>query len=154
MKFCQEHWDKMRDAIEARGMTALVASDGRSAIENTIDELQRGQTIDNFDPLMAMHWSIAGNLLERLGPAALYVMSGGPEDLIDISKLDSPELKAKYLGRTWPRCPVCYANISHEFTCRSTCCNLQRVDGWDVAIEYSADAIKAEFDRLMADRAH
>lgn len=152
MKFCQRHWDLMRAAVEARGMTPLVAANGKSAAENLVSELQDGQTLDNFDPLMAMHWNIAGNAMEKLGPNALYLMGGGPEDPIDMDRLTAPELKTKYAGQTWPRCPLCYMNIAHEFTCVEASCRLARVDGYDVAIEWAADGVKQKFDELMSHR--
>lgn len=155
MQFCQRHWSMMRAAVEARGMSPLVASNGAEAIENIIDEPKAGSTTDNFDPLMAMHWNIATNLMDKLGQSAGYLMFGGPdtpEDPIDVARLSDPALREKYAGKTWPRCPICYANIAHEFTCREAACMLTRVDGWDVCIEWAADAIKQQFDQLMAER--
>ena len=152
MKFCQRHWDLMRAAVESRGMTPLVADSGASAAANFVDEFEHGLTIDNFDPLMAMHWNIATNLLDKLGSSAGYLMFGGedtPEDPIDVERLADAKLKAKYRGKTWPRCPICYANIAHEFTCRETKCMLAQVDGYDACIEWSADAIRQKFDRIM-----
>ena len=153
MRFCQRHWDMMRAAVEARGMSALVAKGGAAAVENMVDELARGSTTDNFDPLMAMHWNIATNLMEKLGPSAGYLMFGGPddpEDPIDVAQLSDPGLREKYAGKTWPRCPICYINIAHEFGCRDERCSLARENGWDVCIEFSADGIKQQFDALMA----
>lgn len=152
MKFCERHWTMMRAAVEARGMTPLVAENGASAAQNLMDELKHGSNIDNFDPLMAMHWLTASKLLDELGQSAGYLMFGGPddpEDPIDISQLSNPALREKYRGKTWPRCPICYANITHEFTCRETQCMLTRENGYDVCIEWSADAIKSELDRKM-----
>lgn len=155
MKFCLPHWTKMRAAIEARGMTPLVAENGQSAIANLADELQRGQTLDNFDPLMAMHWNIVNNVMEKLGQNAFYLLGAedAPEDPIDVEKItaaDAPALRVKYAGKTWPRCPLCYINIAHEFTCDgSKPCDLPRENGYDIAIEWSADVVKAAFDKLM-----
>ncbi len=152
MRFCQRHWDMMRAAVEARGLSSLVAASGHSAVENLVDEVQNGPSLDNFDPLMAMHWNIATNLMEKLGASAGYLMFGGPEapeDPIDVTQLSDQALREKYAGKTWPRCPICYANITHEFTCREESCMLARVDGWDVCINWSADGIKADFESKM-----
>jgi hypothetical protein len=148
MKFCQRHWDMMRAAVTAMGMEPLVASGGEAAVANLVDEIAHGATVDNFDPLMAMHWNIATNLLGKLGSSGLYLMSDGPEDAIDVEQLRE-EFRDKYQGKTWPRCPVCYANIAHEISCRETRCALTQVDGWDVCIAWSAETIKAEFDAMM-----
>lgn len=154
MRFCQRHWDLMRAAVEARGMTPLVSQGGASAAEKMVDELKAGSTLDNFDPLMAMHWNIATNLMEKLGQSALYLMGGpdAPEDPIDVTRLKSAALILKYRGKTWPRCPICYANIAHEFTCTDKRCTLARVGGYDMSIEWSADAIKEQFDKMMQER--
>lgn len=152
MKMCQRHWDLMRAAVEARGMSALVAPSGASAFANLTDEIARGSTTDNFDPLMAMNWNIASNLLERLGPAGLYLLGAGDEDPIDIDRIAAQGLKDKYRGRTWPRCPICYANIAHELTCTEPTCTLDKADGYDGCIEWSADAIKTKFDAMMEGR--
>lgn len=151
MRFCQRHWDLMRAAVESRGLSPLVAHGGKAAMENLVDELERGSTTDNFDPLMAMHWNIATNLMEKLGQSALYLLGGpeAPEDPIDVERLASAALKDKYRGKTWPRCPLCYANIAHEFSCTDKRCSLAKVDGWDACIDWSADAMKAEFDKMM-----
>ena len=152
MRFCQRHWGMMRAAVEARGMSALVAQGGQSAVANMVDELHHGSNTDNFDPLMAMHWNIAGNLMEKLGPSAMYLMTGGAEDPIDVDRVAAPELKKKYRGKTWPRCPICYANTAHEFTCNGPACSLAKADGYDACIEWSADAIKQQLDEMMAKR--
>lgn len=149
MKMCERHWAMMRAAVEARGMTPLVSDDGQSAVVKLVEEIQQGLTMDTFDPLMAMNWNIMGNLMETLGSASFYLLSSGPEDLIDVAQLTESDLQAKYAGQTWPRCPICYANIAHEFSCREEKCMLSRVNGYDVCIEWSADAVKEQFDQLM-----
>ncbi len=148
MQFCQRHWDMMRAAVEARGMTPLVASNGAYAMANLISEVKEGPKLDNFDPLMAMHWNISINLMEKLGKGGLYLLTNYPEDPIDTSGF-SENLKRKYDGKTWPRCPICYCNISHEISCRETRCALKRENGWDICIEMSADTVKEQFEELM-----
>jgi hypothetical protein len=149
LRFCQPHWEKMKAAVEARGLSSLVAESGLSAATNMISEITEGQTIDNFDPLMAVHWIMLGNIQEKLGQAALYLYAGGPEDAIDVEQLTDPALKAKYAWRTWPRCPLCYINIAHEFSCSNPNCSLERVNGYDIAIEWSADGAKEQLVKLM-----
>jgi len=153
MKFCQAHWDKMRAAVEARGLTPLVAPDREHAIANVIDEIEQGkQTLDNFDPLMSMHWNIAGNLMELLGRSFGYLLScrEGDEDPIDVTRIEDYALKAKFIGKKWPLCPICYANIAHEISCDSKKCNLAKSNGYDICIEWSADAVKENFEELMS----
>lgn len=73
MKFCQPHWDKLREAIKARGMWHLVAKSGEAAVERMKAELQHGAAAsdDTWDPLMNCHWMILGRSLELGG---LYLM--------------------------------------------------------------------------------
>lgn len=130
-------------------MMPLVATSGEAAAKNTLDELKNNTTLDNFDPLMSMHWNICSNVMEKLGQSALYLLSGGPEDPIDLARIPDPATRERYTGRTWPRCPLCYINIAHEFQCADPACTLSRVDGYDVAIEWSADGAQELLKDLM-----
>lgn len=71
MKMCMDHWERLREAIKARGLYALVADSGEKAASNLASELEHGQTIDNFDPLMSAHNAILGNALDAGGLAIL-----------------------------------------------------------------------------------
>lgn len=82
MKICQDHWQLMRDAIEERDMTVLVAKSGEAAFENEVRQLEEAsitgtvseQTIlETFDPLMSMNWHWMNNALRCGG---LYLMTG------------------------------------------------------------------------------
>jgi len=77
MQFCQPHWDKLRKAIEDRGMSHLIAKDGQTALENTVADLDAAkQGVDppkeTFDPLMSSFWAINSRALECGG---LYLMT-------------------------------------------------------------------------------
>lgn len=76
MKFCQGHWDKLRAAIDQRGLTPLVAKDGRMAMQNTVLELEGRADEAQFDPLMNAHWMIVGRALDLGG---MYLMGSTPE---------------------------------------------------------------------------
>lgn len=77
----------MRDAVETRGLSSLVAKDGQEAIERTVDELEGGDHKKNFDPLMSMHWHFTN---EAIRCGGLYLMG----------ESDSAENDRQY-------CPVC-----------------------------------------------
>ena len=142
MKFCQDHWERMRKALDDRKIGHLVAQGGGLAIAQIANQLEtRDVTPENFDPLMSMHWAIAGNAIDTLGRSAGYLLScpEGDEDPIDVSRISDPALKAKYLGKKWPLCPICYCNITHELTCRETRCVLPRENGYDWMIARAAD---------------
>lgn len=52
MKICQQHWDKLRRAIEDRGMTHLVSSSSSQAVVSLANQLKGTDTAADFDPLM------------------------------------------------------------------------------------------------------
>jgi hypothetical protein len=67
VKICASHWEKLRAAVDARGMSALVAKDGHAAIENTVLELEGREKEAYFDPLMGANNMIWSAALERIG---------------------------------------------------------------------------------------
>ena len=77
MRFCQRHWDALRHAVESRGLSHLIAANGREAVARMKDDLEGKDDISNFDPLMACHWRIVGHVqgwLSESGgdPLSLY----------------------------------------------------------------------------------
>jgi hypothetical protein len=70
MNICQEHWDRLRAAVEARGMSHLVARSGQEAAANTVEQMEEGVSPDNWDPLMAAFVALGSKGLERCGMAA------------------------------------------------------------------------------------
>lgn len=73
MKFCQAHWDRLRTAIEIRGLGHLIAPSGAEAMERAAQELDGTATDATYDPLMAAHWMIVSRVTELGG---LYLMTG------------------------------------------------------------------------------
>jgi hypothetical protein len=138
VRFCEDHWERLRVAIEDRGLAHLIAPDGAVAAEQMADQLKRAAageepgTAVNYDPLMAAHWAIANNVMTQLGSNSLYLMGGGPEDPVTGHG-------PKYDGRTWPRCPLCYINLAHEVSCTDPACTLDKEHGYDWMIARAAD---------------
>lgn len=135
MAFCQDHWGRLREAIDKRGLSSLVPEGGEEAARKVMRELEEGeQNIDNFDPLMSAYWAIQGNAmktLEGIGGNPLYILVDGPEDIVEGY---GPE----YACRTWPRCPLCYLGLAHEMTCGGGC-DLPKKNGYDWMIDRAAD---------------
>jgi hypothetical protein len=132
MKFCQDHWDRLRAAIDARGLGGLVARDGERALENMAAELEAGPgaaSLTTFDPLMGAHWAIVNNIMGFVGLAVMAPNADGSE-----------------------RCPLCFLNAAHDEQCVDPGCVLPRdgtaYDGW---IDRAADDMRAERDRLLAE---
>lgn len=133
MKCCQTHWDALRAAIDARGLSHLIAPDGETAAAQVASELTDGPMPTNYDPLMAAHWAVLGNatrVLSEAGSSPLYLMQGDdvPEDPVE-----------GHEGRTWPRCPLCYLNLAHELSCKDARCTLDQERGYDWMIDRAAD---------------
>ena len=147
MKFCQDHWDRLRAKIEERGLDDLIAPSGVIAAAQIADQINRGKagddepTVANFDPLMGAHWAITSNALNMLGGSVMYLMTDGDEDEIDFSQYRNGEdVRARMAlvdAPTWPRCPLCYLNLAHELTCSG--CELPQVDGYDWMLDRAAD---------------
>jgi hypothetical protein len=68
-KWCQPHWDTLREAIFAKGMKKLVPTSGQAAIEMLQDELRVGtnRDVEGFDPLMRAYWAISSIILKQGG---------------------------------------------------------------------------------------
>lgn len=137
MKFCQSHWEKLRAAIDQRGLTAFVAKDGTVAVAQMAKQVEENRSgKDTFDPLMSAHWSVSGNVFDMLGRAGmnpLYLMCGDEEEVVDAT------LYPAYKGRRWSRCPLCYINLAHELSCTDQACKLDREAGYDWMIDRAAD---------------
>lgn len=77
MKMCAEHWQKLRAAIEVRGLSHLVARSGAEAVQNTVLELEGREAEAYFDPLMAVHNMIWSACLSALGLGLMMVDEQG-----------------------------------------------------------------------------
>lgn len=92
MRICQTHWDKLRAAIDARGISHLGAKTGEEAMED-MKAAMEGREHD-YDPLMDCNWMITTKALELGGlwlmgmdehgeefcPICEAVRAGAPED--------------------------------------------------------------------------
>lgn len=81
MKWCQHHWDMLRDGIKARRMWHFVPESGQEAAENIVLELEGHGTA--FDPLMGAMWQLTERVLENIkdssGPLEALGAFGDPE---------------------------------------------------------------------------
>ena len=98
MKFCQDHWDKLRAAIEAEGVYELVAKDGKRAAQMFADAVEYDrESLANYDPLMWAHWAIIERIAQH-EPNVLFVDG----------------------------CPLCWVADGHEATCVEPGCEITR----------------------------
>ncbi len=140
MKFCKDHWDKLRASIGARGLTSLVPKSGEEACSRMINTLQGDDNLKDFDPLMSAHNQILSNAMDmiaNIGGNPLFLMGSHP---------DNPE---------W-ECPICYLNFlsdEHDRTCTNAGCKKPiglRFDNW---IEKAADSVRNYVDEKIGGRA-
>lgn len=128
MKFCQPHWDRLRKAIDDRGLSDLIAPDGETAAAQMADQLKRAEagdeseTLVNYDPLMAAHWAIVNNV-SGLGPGIALELMMPDEDGSD-------------------RCPLCYANEGHKLACNEEGCTFTFDDWCERAADDQAEHVR------------
>lgn len=122
MRFCEEHWDKLRAAIEAEGLSHLIAKDGSHAARNFADALERDKdTLANFDPLMTAHWAIISRIAD-VDPRVLFAEG----------------------------CPLCFAQDEHEAHCVDVDCKVTR-ETFEAWIPSVAAAMVDRWEQLKAE---
>lgn len=89
MKLCKDHWQKLREAIDARGLGKFVASSGEEG-------MRKITTPGEFEPLMHAYFALLLNILAVAGQALMEDQKNGPERcpycfLITSHKCDDPE---------------------------------------------------------------
>lgn len=84
MKWCTEHWNALRAAIEVRGLSKFGAQNSEELHADIVGQLEGEQT--QFDPLMGSFWRINNVMMENVGlrmmghcPLCILVEDGRPE---------------------------------------------------------------------------
>jgi hypothetical protein len=67
MKLCQECWNKLKQAVDERGLSNLIAKNGEVAASQIAEQLTTGSTPTNYDPLMAANMAIWSESLRAFG---------------------------------------------------------------------------------------
>ena len=78
MRWCQKHWDALRQAIDARGLSHLIAKDGKTAMESMRRELEGVADDSDFDPLMGAWNRVNARIIEIRG--LMYMMPDAPHN--------------------------------------------------------------------------
>jgi hypothetical protein len=99
MKFCTDHWTKMREKVIELGMGSLIAKSGEEILAKQVEELKGNASKSTFDPLMAAHNMIVSFAVEMVG---LDIMMDNEDGT--------------------PRCPICYLQAGHLATCKEPDC--------------------------------
>lgn len=122
VKFCQSHWDKLRQGITDRGLWQFVATSGEGVFAKLVAESEKGLETSNFDPLMYASMALVSS-----------VMSGTPVGLeLMVDNADGS-----------PRCPICYVQKEHDKNCTDTGC-----EPYETWIGLAADAALAKAKSL------
>lgn len=75
MNICKDHWDKLREAIDLRGLSRFVAGSGEKAAAQLDD--------NSYDPLMAANFAIWNNALKAFGLSMMQEHSPCPLCIMD-----------------------------------------------------------------------
>lgn len=102
MKICENHFEQLKQAIDDRGLTYLIAKNSLLAAQNFSEQARGIQTKENYDPLMSANWTIWGNALQCFGT--------------EIMSPDAP-------------CPLCILD-DHAATCTDTKCIKDSGSDW------------------------
>jgi hypothetical protein len=149
MRFCDDHWSRLREKVDAAGLSEFIAKDGVDAArrqQQQFDEvaaaLNAGEsespvTAETFDPLMGAHWAIVTNamqMLDRGGLDPLHLLGANGTEPLPTDLLE----RGLKLGRrptpaTFPECPLCYLNLLHWLTCSG--CSLPAEGGYDYFLD-------------------
>lgn len=79
MKFCQKHWDMLRDNIKKEGIYDWVAQSGEVAAAQLKDQIARKESTKvNYDPLMSCHNMMMERAIEMAGLAVMTEEFGCP----------------------------------------------------------------------------
>ena len=159
MRTCVAHWDKMRMAVEDRGLSHLVASSTQESAERTIRELECAVAGDcpdvvDFDPLVSLNWHFAIVVLERRG-LCVFADRGSEKD-------GMPENKdEKGFNHV---CPLCLIRLDYDLhntptgRCGDSQCNVLLKPGdpvWDDnLLRLSADEMLAQCQRAKLTQVH
>lgn len=81
---CADHWEKLKDAIKARGIYHLV-KDAKGVHAEVVEAVEKGENTSTPDPLFAAHNMIVSNCLNVAGLEIMQPNADGSE-----------------------RCPLCY----------------------------------------------
>lgn len=123
MKFCEKHWERLKGAIDDRGLKPFCATSSedmgkRMKADLEAAEVGREPPATTFEPLMGAHNAILSNTLRAAGLEVMFTKADGSE---------------------W--CPVCFLMTC---PCGDPAC-AAKYEGW---IERAADDMLAAAKEL------
>jgi hypothetical protein len=112
MKFCQDHWGKLKAEITSLGMGHLIAGSSQEMGAKLEAQADPGAQQRAFDPLMSAFMAITSNALDHGGMALMMALQTPPN----------------------PECPLCFLQQHHEQGCKIEGCKFT----YEVWIQYAA----------------
>lgn len=119
LTFCADHWARLRAALDARGLSAFIATSGADAVRKMAADPTEVPAAQAFDPLVGCSVHIIGYLLEIMAKAM------GPDGVSALLASGG--------------CVLCLINEAHQHGCQDDDCTLDKVHGYDWTIDRSAD---------------
>ena len=107
MKFCTDHWTKLREKIAELGMESLVAKSGEEIRAKQAEDLNGNAGKSTFDPLMAAHNMIVSQAMNLVGLDLMVANEDGTD-----------------------RCPFCYLQARHIAACKEPNCTWTCESTW------------------------
>lgn len=139
VRFCADHWERLKDAVRQAGLWSLVAENGEQGARNIQSQLSEGLTVDNFDPLIMAHNAIFGYALEMT--QAQYDQN---PQMFMADSAEHPE---------WA-CPICALNWCHDEhirLCLKDDCDYPNQFDWaPQMIDRAVELVLAEWRQLGA----
>lgn len=153
MRFCEDHWQRIREEVKRQGMADLISPSGKVAATRDVANLtnQGRRTLATFDPLMGAHWGIVTNVfdyLRRAGGDPLYILTANNE--ADESHTSRSSFTEEDGGHY---CPLCEIGLLHEDSCNDPRCTLPKKDGYAWMIERAVSEEKKTWERLRREAA-
>ena len=104
MKFCQDHWSALKQAIEDKGMFYLVAKSDEDAVNNLRKDLKGEFAM--FDPLMSSHNMIVSNAMAFGGLKILSMDESGNHycPLCEVKKHIGAEMDKEWIENATNGC--------------------------------------------------
>lgn len=121
MKFCQNHWNILRKAIDDRGMGHLISRSGEECVRRLVAGSEHPSKT-TFDPLMGSHNQIIARSLNECGFEIMIQNDDGSD-----------------------RCPICFLDMKHKENCVESGCTWTYEDSW---IQGAANDALIEAKRL------
>src|SRR3990167_6798335 len=76
VKFCQPHWDRLRQLVIDKGMESLISKSPEAAQSRVEEELEGVATAATYDPLLSAYWMLMARALEQGGDYLLCEKPG------------------------------------------------------------------------------